>query len=131
MAFRMLHQIAGNNRVALLQVTTLLSKADEVAAEAQHPAADLDSLREAASKQGASVKQAKEVSLIVWPSYSSNCLVRPCLLSSGSANDLLGPASDASASAVLRQQLLNIDVQCSTALCQCFASHTAVCNGCG
>ena len=46
---------------ALVQVTTLLSKADEIAAEANQPAADLDNLREAASRQGASVKQAKEV----------------------------------------------------------------------
>ena len=46
---------------AFVQVTTLLSKADEVAAEASQPAADLDKLREAASQQGASVKQAKEV----------------------------------------------------------------------
>ncbi|KAK9838840.1 hypothetical protein WJX74_004282 [Apatococcus lobatus] len=44
----------------MFQVTTLLSKADEVAAEANKPAADLDRLREAASQQGASVKQAKE-----------------------------------------------------------------------
>ncbi len=44
-----------------MQVTTLLSKADELAAEAKGPAVDLDSMRAAASQQGATVKQAKEV----------------------------------------------------------------------
>ena len=46
----------------LMQVTTLLSKADEMAAEAKAPPADLDSLKAAASQQGATVKQAKEAS---------------------------------------------------------------------
>ncbi|KAK9861825.1 hypothetical protein WJX84_011032 [Apatococcus fuscideae] len=43
----------------MFQVTTLLSKADEMAAEAAPPA-DVDSLRESASQQGAAVKQAKD-----------------------------------------------------------------------
>ena len=48
-----------------VQVTTLLSRADEMAAEARGPAPDIASLQAAASQQGASVKEAKEASLFM------------------------------------------------------------------
>ena len=63
-----------------LQVTTLLSKADEMAAEAAPPA-DVDSLRESASQQGAAVKQAKDVRSLhnhacqSMPVPSQSCLI--------------------------------------------------------